>query len=115
MMESIIAYVEAHWGVFLTLSGIVLSVIYAKLDSRYARKIEVKEDIAKVDEKYVHIEHRVDTIEQAIINLPSAKNLADMRLETADMRGEIKELNATLKGVKHIGNLILENSIKDKQ
>ncbi|MBS9781101.1 MAG: DUF2730 family protein [Gammaproteobacteria bacterium] len=112
-MNEIITFIESHWGIVLTVCGALLSIVYLKLDARYARKTDIGEDIAELHKGQSEMAERLDLVEQEIKHLPTAVDIADLRIAVHDMKGETKTLNATVKGLSRLVDLLVEKEVKE--
>ncbi|QOF67433.1 DUF2730 family protein [Actinobacillus sp. GY-402] len=99
-MMDILDAIRQHWGIILTISGLIASVFWLKMDSRYAKK----SDIADLSE-------RLGSIEDEVRHLPNAKDVTDLRIALIEMKGETKELRAETKIFRHLVNLLTEKEV----
>lgn len=106
-MNDILDVLRQHWGIILTLAGLLASVFWLKMDSRYARKT----DIAEMKSQLNNTSHRVDAIENELLHLPSSKDVTDLRLAVVEMKGETQALRTEVKGLTHQVRLLIEKEV----
>ncbi len=105
MQEWLKDYVPVGWSILSTLGLLVMALLsktYAKRDDLEA----VKDDVVKVDKKVDELKAHVDA-------LPTQQQVSDLLVEMANMRGQMKELKATIQPVEHLAHLLLEQRLKD--
>ncbi|HDR1360591.1 DUF2730 domain-containing protein [Pasteurella multocida subsp. multocida] len=100
MME-ILEIIKQHWGIILTIAGLLASVFWLKMDSRYAKKTAIND-----------LEQRVTEIESEVKHLPSAKDVTELRVALVEMKGEAKELRTETKMLRHLVALLTEKEVK---
>lgn len=100
MIAEFLEALRVHWGIILTVAGLIASVFWLKMDSRYAKKGDVHE-----------LEVRIGNAENAISHLPSANDINDLRVALVEMKGEAKELRAETKILRHQVGLLLEAKV----
>ncbi|WP_417595001.1 DUF2730 family protein [Oceanospirillum sp.] len=98
-MEWIAKYWAPLWAL-ITTGGLV---IMALLSKTYAKQEAVDEQARRID----HLEGRMD-------DQPTRKELHDLHLEIASLRGDLKELSPRLDRVQHMSDLLLENELKER-
>lgn len=111
-MQQVLDYVTSHWAIFLTVCGTIVSIVYLKLDARYARQTDVKESLAHVQKKHDELENRVDRVEQELPHLPRADDVVALRVAVKEMKGETTALHATIKGLSRLVDLLVEKEVK---
>lgn len=95
-------WVKAYWPMLwaaLTTSGML---ILALLSKTYARR----EDLAKVEKK-------VDDLKAQVDNLPTQKQMTDLLVALERTNGKIESLQAKIRPVEHLAQLLLEQRLKD--
>lgn len=100
MME-ILEIIKQHWNIILTIAGLLASVFWLKIDSRYAKKTAINT-----------LEQRVTDIESEVKHLPSAKDVTELRVALVEMKGEAKELRTETKMLRHLVALLTEKEVK---
>ncbi|MEB4525455.1 DUF2730 family protein [Pasteurella multocida] len=100
MME-ILEIIKQHWGIILTIAGLLASVFWLKMDSRYAKKTAIND-----------LEQRVTEIQSEVKHLPSAKDVTELRVALVEMKGEAKELRTETKMLRHLVALLTEKEVK---
>ncbi|MFZ7107895.1 DUF2730 family protein [Avibacterium avium] len=101
-MTEILEVIQKHWGIILTIAGLIASLFWLKLDSRYAKKHSLTE-----------LSQRVTDVENEMRHLPSAKDVSDLRIALVEMKGEAKELRAETKMLRHLVGLLTEKEVKN--
>ncbi|MEJ6520631.1 DUF2730 family protein [Shewanella bicestrii] len=95
-------WVKAYWPMLwaaLTTSGML---ILALLSKTYARR----EDLAKVEKK-------VDDLKAHVDNLPTQKQMTDLLVALERTNGKIESLQAKIRPVEHLAQLLLEERLKN--
>ncbi|HEA3248410.1 DUF2730 domain-containing protein [Pasteurella multocida] len=100
-MIEILEIIKQHWGIILTIAGLLASVFWLKMDSRYAKKTAINA-----------LEQRVTDIESEVKHLPSAKDVTELRVALVEMKGEAKELRTETKMLRHLVALLTEKEVK---
>ncbi|MFY1027131.1 hypothetical protein B0186_00445 [Canicola haemoglobinophilus] len=109
-MMDILTILKAHWGIILTLAGLLASVFWLKMDSRYVKK----SDFSALREEVNKTNHRVDEIDNELLHLPSAKDVTDLRIAVVEMKGETQALRTEVKGLAHQVQLLIEKEVSKK-
>lgn len=109
MFNTAVAFIEQHWGVLLTVSGVAGSLIWLKLDIRYAKR----NDINQLRDGQEKIARRMDRVEEDLKHLPSADDVTNLRLAVEEMKGETRTLHASIKGLSRLVDLLVEKEVKD--
>lgn len=113
-MTEVITFIEDHWTLFLVVSAMVGSYVWLKLDARYVKKDDIEKDIAGLKSGQAKIVERVDVVEQDVRHLPSAADVANLRVSLEQMKGDTKTLNATVTGLNRLVSLLLEREVKEE-
>ena len=109
-MIEILNTLKAHWNIILTLAGLLASVFWIKMDSRYVKK----NDFAELRETVGKTTSRLGAIENELLHLPSAKDVSDLRIAVVEMKGETKALRTEVKGLAHQVQLLIEKEVTKK-
>lgn len=94
-MNSVIDYLEKHWALSMSLGGFAVSVVHLFLDKRYGNKARVDD----IHARQAELSERMGLLEREIKHLPTAQDVAKMRLLMEEMRGDMKVLHATIKAL----------------
>ncbi|ELL9331489.1 DUF2730 family protein [Vibrio fluvialis] len=97
-MEDLKAWWPIVWACVLT----VVQVIQILLSKTYARREEVEQVRRRMDELQAHVDA-----------MPTQKQITDLMVEMANMRGDMKELSSNIKPIEHLSRLLLEQRLKD--
>ncbi|MGZ3081271.1 DUF2730 domain-containing protein [[Haemophilus] ducreyi] len=110
MME-IIIFIQKNWSIIATVFGVIGTLFWLKMDSKYAKKSDMfslQDSIEKNDERLTKMEIKVD-------NLPTAKDFAALEKLMTKIEGESKATNATLSAISHQTGLLLEDKVLNKK
>lgn len=110
-MLDALSVLKQHWSIILTLSGLLATAFWLKLDSRYAKKT----DIAELKKNINQNKSDVQAIKNELQHIPSPKDITDLRLVVAEMKGESRLLRSEIKGLSHQVGLLLEKEIKSNE
>nr|WP_265178587.1 DUF2730 domain-containing protein [Aeromonas salmonicida] len=58
---------------------------------------------------------RVQRVEQALIDLPSERELHKLQLEISELRGELREVKPELRQARRLADMLLENELAAAQ
>lgn len=100
-MTEVLEVIQRHWGIILSIAGLLASIFWLKLDSRYAKKSSISD-----------LDQRMSNIETEVRHLPSAKDVSELRIALVEMKGEAKELRAETKMLRHLVGLLTEKEVK---
>ncbi len=100
---------KAHWGMFLTLSGVLASLFWLKLDSRYAKKNEITQ-LLEVTKSH---ESRITAVETKIENLPTAVDMERLKTLVTDVKGDTKATSKQVDSISHQLGLLIEAKLKE--
>lgn len=110
MME-IIAFIQKNWSIIATLFGVIGTLFWLKMDSKYAKK----SDIANLQEGIEKNDKRLTKVEQKVDALPTAKDFASLEKLMTKIEGESKATNATLSAISHQTGLLLEDKVLNRK
>lgn len=86
------------WAVVISAVQIILIL----LSKTYARREELNE-----------VKQEVQKLKSDVDALPASEYVHQLKVELAEVRGEIKELSAALKPVNHLAQLLLEQQLNN--
>ena len=96
--------VRAWWPILaFVLNGSFFLIIFA-LVKTFAKKEAIEE---------LRIEH--ENLKQKVNDLPSHDDITDLKISIEQMRGDVREMRSTLKGLSRILSLLLENKLKKEE
>lgn len=95
--------VKGNWAIIWALFMSGVNLIQLLLAKTYVKREEL--DLMR---------QRVQGLENTIAVLPSQKDLHQLQLEMSNLRGELRELDPSIRQVSRISDLLLENELKDK-
>ncbi|EHK89830.1 DUF2730 domain-containing protein [Aggregatibacter actinomycetemcomitans] len=110
MME-IIAFIQKNWSIIATLFGVIGTLFWLKMDSKYAKKADIyalREGIEKNDERLTKMEIKVG-------ELPTAKDFAALQNLMTKIEGETRATNATLSAIGRQTALLLEDKVLNRK
>ncbi|AGH39005.1 Mu-like phage gp25 [Bibersteinia trehalosi USDA-ARS-USMARC-189] len=108
-MIEVFEVIKAHWGIILTLTGLLASVFWLKLDSRYAKK----NDIGKLLEVAQNHEGRLSGLETKVDNLPTAVDMERLKTLVTDVKGDTKATGKQVDSISHQLGLLIEAKLKE--
>lgn len=108
MMNTAVAFIEQHWALLLTGATVTGSLMWLKLDARYAKK----DDITRLSKGQDAIVKRLNHVEDDLKHLPTADDLSSLRLAVEELRGETKTFQATIRPINRLVDLLVENEVK---
>lgn len=103
-------WIPKWWGVITTAAAILATVAMLWLSKTFARR----EDLNKVVSNMADHSTRIATLEDKVESLPTRDEVNALRLEMAEMRGDIKALHEALRPVNHVAQLLLEQRLNEK-
>lgn len=103
-------WIPKWWGVITTAAAILATIAMLWLSKTFARR----EDLNKVETTMADHSTRLAALEDKVESLPTRDEVNALRLEMAEMRGDIKALHEALRPVNHVAQLLLEQSLKEK-
>lgn len=110
-MLEIISFIQKNWSIIATLFGVIGTLFWLKMDSKYAKKADVyalQDGIEKNDERLTKMELKVDA-------LPTAKDFASLEKLMTKIEGETKATNATLNAISRQTGLLLEDKVFNRK
>ena len=103
-------WIPRWWSVITTLVALLATVAMLWLSKTFARR----EELSKVESKMADVSGRVSNLEEKVESLPTVEEMNSLRLEMAEMRGDIKALREALHPVNHLARLLLEQRLNEK-
>lgn len=103
-------WIPKWWGVITTAAAILATVAMLWLSKTFARR----EDLNKVETTMADHSTRLAALEDKVESLPTRDEVNALRLEMAEMRGDIKALHEALRPVNHVAQLLLEQRLNEK-
>lgn len=103
-------WIPRWWGVITTVVAVLATVAMLWLSKNFARR----EELSKVETKMADVSSRVSNLEEKVDSLPTLEEMNSLRLEMAEMRGDIKALREALHPVNHLARLLLEQRLNEK-
>lgn len=103
-------WIPKWWGVITTAAAILATIAMLWLSKTFARR----EDLNKVETTMADHSTRLAALEDKVESLPTRDEVNALRLEMAEMRGDIKALHEALRPVNHVAQLLLEQRLKEK-
>lgn len=95
--------VKEHWAILWALGTVGVNVILFTLAKTYAKREEVE-----------HLKSRLNGLESSFKSLPNQKDLHELQLDIAELRGDLKAAVPELKQLRHMSDLLLQNELKSK-
>ncbi|BBT80444.1 TPA: DUF2730 family protein [Aeromonas veronii] len=103
-------WIPKWWGVITTAAAILATIAMLWLSKTFARR----EDLNKVETTMADHSTRLAALEDKVESLPTRDEVNALRLEMAEMRGDIKALHEALRPVNHVAQLLLEQRLNEK-
>ena len=103
-------WIPNWWGVITTAAAILATIAMLWLSKTFARR----EDLNKVETTMADHSTRLAALEDKVESLPTRDEVNALRLEMAEMRGDIKALHEALRPVNHVAQLLLEQRLNEK-
>lgn len=107
----VLAVIKEHWTIILTIVGVLVSLLWLKLDSRYAKK----SDVGEIKDEVENINDKLQALEGDIKHLPSARDVTEMRIALTEMKGESQVLRTSIKSLSHQVSLLVEKEVSKKR
>ncbi|WP_270809024.1 DUF2730 family protein [Aeromonas sp. QDB08] len=103
-------WIPRWWGVITTAAAILATIAMLWLSKTFVRR----DDLNKVETTMADHSTRLAAIEDKVESLPTRDEVNALRLEMAEMRGDIKALHEALRPVNHVAQLLLEQRLNEK-
>ncbi|KIQ84363.1 DUF2730 family protein [Aeromonas sp. L_1B5_3] len=103
-------WIPRWWGVITTAVAVLATVAMLWLSKTFVRREELKQ----VEKTMADHSNRLANIEDKLESLPTRDEVNALRLEIADVRGDMKGLKESLRQVDHLARLLIEQGLKDK-
>lgn len=103
-------WIPKWWGVITTAVAVLATVAMLWLSKTFVRREELK----KMENTMADHSTRLANVEEKLDAMPTQEELNALRLDMAEMRGDIKALREALHPVNHIAQLLLEQRLNDK-
>lgn len=103
-------WIPKWWGVITTAAAILATIAMLWLSKTFTRR----EDLNKVETTMADHSTRLSALEDKVESLPTRDEVNALRLEMAEMRGDIKALHEALRPVNHVAQLLLEQRLNEK-
>lgn len=103
-------WIPRWWGVITTAVAVLATVAMLWLSKTFIRREELKQ----VEKTMADHSTRLANIEDKLESLPTRDEVNALRLEIADVRGDMKGLKESLRQVDHLARLLIEQGLKDK-
>ena len=103
-------WIPKWWGVITTAAAILATIAMLWLSKTFHRR----EDLNKVETTMADHSTRLAALEDKVESLPTRDEVNALRLEMAEMRGDIKALHEALRPVNHVAQLLLEQRLNEK-
>ncbi|HIF5574530.1 DUF2730 domain-containing protein [Pasteurella multocida] len=106
-MNEILEFLRANFVIISTVIGLVGGAFWLKMDSKYAKKSDVRE----LSEAVEHYDRRLNQLETKVNNLPTAQDVAKLEILMTEIKGETKSTNTQMKAISHQVGLLLEAKV----
>lgn len=106
---SFLEVIRQHWGIILTVAGFVGFVVRLTMDSKYIKR----EEIHSLKHTIVTNEHRLDSLEYKVKDLPTTTDLAEIKILMAKLDGKSDKISTKVEGLSHQVQLLIEKEVKN--
>ncbi|MGR6980823.1 DUF2730 family protein [Testudinibacter sp. P27/CKL/0425] len=106
-MIEVLDVIRQHWAIILTAAGLVGTAVKLSMDSKYVRHDELKPLKSNM---YDHRE-RLNTLEHTVKTLPTANDVAELKILMTEIKGDTKALNKEVSGLSHQVGLLIEKEV----
>lgn len=103
-------WIPKWWGVITTAVAVLATVAMLWLSKTFVRREELKQ----VESTMADHSTRLANVEEKVATLPTQEEMNALRLDLAEMRGDIKALREALRPVNHVAQLLLEQRLNEK-
>lgn len=110
-MSAIIAlldFIKQYWAILVFFGGAIWGMIRISINSQYVRHTELK----GVKSEMHDIHSRLVKVEQQVEILPTASEIADLKIIMTELKGDTKALTTSVNSLKHQVHLLIEKEIK---
>lgn len=101
-------FIKQYWAIFVFVVGTFWGMLKLTINAQYVRQADLK--ALKTEVSGMH--ERLTKVEQTVKGLPSANEIADLKIIMTELKGDTKTLTASVNGLKHQVNLLIEKEIK---
>lgn len=113
MMTDIFDFIRANLGVISAVGTIFAGGFWLKLDSKYAKKSDVRQDMGQLIDLAKSHENRLTALETKVENLPSAVDVERLKTLVTDVKGDTKATGKQVDSISHQLGLLLEAKLKE--
>ncbi|WP_096779411.1 DUF2730 family protein [Zobellella denitrificans] len=99
-----------NWPPVLAALSLVGTVGLSLLGKTYAKR----EETQALNGEMTAVQQRLAHLEAKVSDLPGHNELAALRLEVSELRGDLKEIRPVLSRLERLSDLLLENELKEK-
>lgn len=107
-MKQILDFVLEYFALISMLIAIITAGFWLKLDSKYAKKV----DVNTLSHELTNSASRISLLETKVDNLPTAKDFAELQILMTDIKGETKATNSQVLAISHQVALLLESKLQ---
>lgn len=110
-MESLTALFEfarQYWAILVCFGGMIWGLIRLSVNSNYVRHEDlkqVKDGVHEAHERLIKVEHKIEV-------LPTATEVAEIKLLMMELKGDAKALEQSVNALAHQVGLLLEKEIR---
>lgn len=101
-------FIKQYWAILVFFGGAVWGILKLSINAQYVRHADLKG--MKTDIHDMHT--RLSKVEQKVDILPSAHEVAELKIIMTELKGDTKTLTASVNSLKHQVNLLIEKEIK---
>ena len=108
-MTEILEVIQKHWGIILSVAGFVGFVVRLTMDSKYIKR----DEIHHLKQTVITNEHRLDTLETKVQDLPTTTDLAEIKILMAKLDGKSDKIATKVEGLSHQVQLLIEKEVRN--
>lgn len=102
--------IRTYWPVMLAVINLVFILAAFVLHKTFA----TKDDTNEIKQKQTELRQEFNMLESKVEALPSATEVANLRVSMETLHGDIKEMRPQLKSLQRMSDLLLQNELQEK-
>lgn len=110
-MIEFIDVIQKHWAIVMTIAGLAMAAVRLSMDSKYIKH----DDLHKLRTNVYDHRERINSLETKVDSMPSASEVADIKVLMTEIKGETKAINAEMKGLGHQVGLLVAKEINKNE
>lgn len=102
--------IRTYWPIALAVVNLVFILAAFVLHKTFA----TKDDTNEIKQEQARLRQDFNLLESQVGQLPSATEVANLRVSMETLHGDIKEMRPQLKSLQRMSDLLLENELKER-